>query len=256
MFREHGPARFLQGCVAILTTMLLLAGNASPTSAQAAPGCASGQAPLFALGFAELKQRLTTRMGNPVECEHPDPSTGDIVQHTSTGLAYERAGGGGATFTNGWEHYALVDRDLVLWRNASPSPPQPTAEQAAYVQQTLPLRSHLDQLDETLIVLEQQARTGSLDDVDIATLGGIVDDLATVGDQLDSTVTPSELVPYAQHWVEVQHEDVNAATALVQARLTADPAERATNLADATTQIQARNEAREAATFALSQVCR
>jgi hypothetical protein len=36
--------------------------------------------------------------------------------------------------------------------------------------------------------------------------------------------------------------------------LTADPAERATNLADATTQIQARNEAREAATFALSQV--
>jgi hypothetical protein len=194
-------------------------------------------------------------MGEPMDCQHVDPSSGDTVQHTTTGLAYDPNGtGGAAAFTNGWEHYALKDDQVVLWRNASVNPPQPTTEQAVYVQQTLPLRSRLDQIDEQLVEILQQARAGALDDVDQAVLGSIIEDLTSVGEQLSDTPTPSELVPYAQRWVQVQQGDLAAATALVQARLTQVPGERATNLADAATQLQARDEAREAASFALSQV--
>ena len=75
-----------------------------------------------------------------------------------------------------------------------------------------------------------------------------------MGDQFTSTPTPTELAPYAQRWVQVQQGDLAAATALVQARLTQVPDERTVNLADAATQLQARDEAREAASFALSQV--
>lgn len=237
----------------LLTITQLLVGSA-PAWAQTAPACAPGQPAQFALGFADLKQRLGARMGDPVECQHQDPGTGDTVQHTSTGLGYVPSGTSVSSFTNGWEHYALMDNQVVLWRNASVSPPQPSAQDAAYIQQTLPLRTRLDQLDEMLGTIEQQGRAGVLDDVDQTDLGTIVSDLTTIGDELTNTATPPDLAPYAQRWVQVQQGDLGAATALVQARLTQVPEERATNLSDAATQIQARKEAREAATFALSQV--
>jgi len=237
----------------LLATMLLLVAGTSPALAQTPPACSPGQ-PQFVQSFADLKQRVGARMGDPLECQHTDASSGDTVQHTTMGLVYEHSGSNAATFTNGWEHYALMGDQVVLWRNSSVNPPQPTTDQAAYVQQTFPLRSRLDQLDEQLISIEQQGRAGTLDDVDQSQLGGMIDDLTTVGDQLANTPTPSDLMPYAQRWVQVQQGDLAAATALVQARLTQVPDERETNLADAATQIQARNEAREAATLALSQV--
>jgi hypothetical protein len=233
--------------------LLLAVAAAPPALAQTPPACPAGQ-PQFLQSFAGLEERLGVRMGNPVECPHTDASSGDTLQHTTTGLAYEHAGSSVAMFTNGWEHYALMGDQVVLWRNASVNPPQATADQAAYIQQTLPLRSRLDQLDEQLIDIEQQGRAGTLDDADQSQLGGMIGDLTTVGDQLTKTPTPSDLMPYAQRWDQVQQGDLAAATALVQASLTQVPDERATNLADAATQIQARNQAREAATFALSQV--
>jgi hypothetical protein len=241
--------------IALSGGLLLIGAGASPAWAQpAATNCPPGQAPQFVSGFAALKLRLGTRMGDPMDCQHTD-ANGDTVQHTTTGLAYDPNGtGGAAAFTNGWEHYALKDDQVVLWRNASVNPPQPTADQAAYVQQTLPLRTRLDQLDQRLVGILQQARAGALDDVGQSVLGSTIEDLTSLGDELSSTPTPPDLVPYAQRWVQAQQGDLAAATALVQARLTQVPDERAANLADAATQLQARDEAREAASFALSQV--
>lgn len=239
--------------VGLLASLLLVAG-APPALAQVPPATCSPGHEQFLREFAGLDQHIGERMGQPVDCQHTDPSSGDTIQHTTTGLAYEHSGSSVAMFTNGWEHYALMGDQVVLWRNPSVNPPEPTADEAAYVQETLPLRSRLDQLDEQLIDIEQQGRAGTLDDVDQTQLGGMIDDLTTVGDQLANTPTPSDLMPYAQRWVQVDQGDLAAATALVQARLTQVPDERAANLADAATQIQARNQAREAATFALSQV--
>jgi len=242
--------------LSLLGALLLTAAGASPTWAQpATTACPPGQTPQFASGFGALKLRLGTRMGDPMDCQHVDPSSGDMVQHTTTGLAYDPNGtGGAAAFTNGWEHYALMNDQVVLWRNGSVNPPQATSDQADYVQQTLPLRSRLDQLDEQLVDILQQARAGALDDVDQTVLGSTIEDLTSVGEQLSDTPTPAELVPYAQQWVQVQQGDLLAATALVQARLTQVPDERAANLTNAAAQLQARDEAREAASFELSQV--
>jgi len=249
-----GVARGSGAALALVAAAIVALSGALPVSAQTAPGCPSGQSAQFVLGFAELKQRLGVRMGDPVECQHSDPSSGDTLQRTSTGLAYARAGSNVASFTNGWEHYALANDQVLLWRNASPNPPQATADQAAYLQQTLALRTQLDQIDEQLIAIERQGRAGDLDSVDQSDLGTAVNALTSIGDQLMSTPTPTGLAPYAQQWVQVQQGDLAAATALIQARVTQVPDERALNLADAATQIQARNEAREASTLTLSQL--
>ncbi len=246
------------GARGLVAAALLTLGGALPvfaqTSAQTASACAAGQVPQFVLGFADLKQRLGTRMGDPVDCQHTDPSTGDTLQHTSTGLAYDRAGSAAASFTNGWEHYALLNDQVLLWRNTAASPPQATTDQVAYMQQTLALRTQLDQINEQLIAIERQGRVGELDNVDQTDLGTAVNELTSIGDQLTSTPTPADLMPYAQQWVEIQQGDLAAATALIQARVTQVPDERALNLADAATQIQVRNEAREASTLTLSQL--
>ena len=85
------------------------------------------------------------------------------------------------------------------------------------------MRSRLDQLDERLNEILQQARAGALDDVDQTVLGSAIEELTSVGEQLSDTPTPAELAPYAQRWVQVQQGDLAAATALVQARLTQGP---------------------------------
>ena len=56
----------------------------------AAPFCEAGTAPVFVLGLAELKRHVGEDMGGPTECEHRDPTSGDTLQHTTTGLAYYR----------------------------------------------------------------------------------------------------------------------------------------------------------------------
>jgi hypothetical protein len=99
---------------------------ANPASGQGAPFCQPGQAPTFQLGFAALKEHLGAAMGEPIECEHASPENGDVVQRTTTGLAYYRTRTNAASFTDGWAHWALTPRGLVAWEGEDADPPQRT----------------------------------------------------------------------------------------------------------------------------------
>jgi hypothetical protein len=90
--------------------------------AAAAPFCPPGQAARFVLGFAELKHQLGDTIGEPLECEHPNPANGDTLQQTSTGLAMYRPSTGELNFTDGWHHWALAPGGLVAWEGQD-SPP-------------------------------------------------------------------------------------------------------------------------------------
>ena len=96
--------------------------------ATAAKGCGVGTTPAFGGGFATLQTRLGGDVvGSPTSCEFPDPSgTGDVLQQTSTGLAFWRKSSNTPTFTNGNQHWALALGGLVQWTGSSIDPP-PTA---------------------------------------------------------------------------------------------------------------------------------
>lgn len=87
-----------------------------------APFCAAGQVPEFVMGFATLRAQVGAAMGQPVDCEHPNPENGDSLQTTTTGLAiYERATGV-MRFTDGYRHWALTSDGLVAWEGDAPPP--------------------------------------------------------------------------------------------------------------------------------------
>lgn len=107
------------------------AGQASLAAlSSAASFCAAGTAPAFVLGLAELKRHVGEGMGEPMECEHRDPTSGDTLQHTTTGLAYYRATSNTPVFTDGWRHFALTARGVVTWEGPSPDPPDYASGQA------------------------------------------------------------------------------------------------------------------------------
>jgi hypothetical protein len=54
-------------------------------------------------------------MGDPVECEHTEPGTGDAYQQTTTGLALYRRETNTSMFTNGREQWALTPFGLAQW---------------------------------------------------------------------------------------------------------------------------------------------
>ncbi|HLZ29945.1 MAG TPA: hypothetical protein VKV73_21705 [Chloroflexota bacterium] len=85
--------------------------------------CAQDGVTTFAPVFEALADRLGPTMGNPVECEHTDPRTGDTLQSTTSGLAYFRPYASTPAFTDGWQHWALVDEGLVSWAGPSSDPP-------------------------------------------------------------------------------------------------------------------------------------
>jgi len=70
---------------------------------------------MFSYGFAGLHERLGVVMGEPVECEHAGPESGDSYQQTTTGIALYRGNMNMTMFTNGREHWALTDSGLVHW---------------------------------------------------------------------------------------------------------------------------------------------
>ncbi len=111
--------------IAAIAILLLLVGFAvrpSPVTATA-PNCPDGQEPRFALGFADLKLSLGDPMGEPLECEHSDPATGDSLQTTTTGLAFYRGSTNVPMFTDGWKHWALTSYGLVFWEGEAVDPP-------------------------------------------------------------------------------------------------------------------------------------
>jgi hypothetical protein len=93
------------------------------TASAAAPHCAPGEEPQFVLGFAFLKSQLGDVMGEPLECEHPNPDNGDTLQQTSTGLAFYRLATNTPTFTDGWNHWAWTAAGMVQWAGAAVDPP-------------------------------------------------------------------------------------------------------------------------------------
>src|SRR5688572_17509902 len=78
------------------------------------PHCQPGEEPRFVHGIAELQNRLGPTMGVPTECEHIDPTSGDTLQRTTTGLAYHRPSLSTSMFTDGSTHWALADGTVVL----------------------------------------------------------------------------------------------------------------------------------------------
>jgi len=91
------------------------------------PGCAPGQSPQFVFGFAVLRERVGPVMGDPTTCEYADPNgTGDVLQKTTTGLAFWRKSTNTPTFTTGVGHFALTPASpltVVYWDGPSIDPP-------------------------------------------------------------------------------------------------------------------------------------
>lgn len=116
---------------AVPPVAFLLGGLTQPAAlfaaSAAAPYCTDGKPPTIASQFDGLKQALGSPMGEPVECPHTDPKTGDVIQTTSTGQAYEDPKEGLPSFSAGGQSWALTDSGLVTWIGSSTTPPKPTA---------------------------------------------------------------------------------------------------------------------------------
>ncbi len=107
----------------LLAAIWMFVAAPSGAHAQSFPFCAPGQTPAFQFGFAALKAQLGATMGQPVECEHADPVSGDSLQHTTTGLSFYRKSTNTPTFTDGWRHWALTPAGLVVWEGTAIDPP-------------------------------------------------------------------------------------------------------------------------------------
>ncbi len=88
-----------------------------------APFCPPGQGAGFPLGFAILRAHIGDVMGEPTECVHQDPNSGAYIQQTTTGLAEVQPGAQFASFTNGWDHWALTEQGLLHWTGPDSLPP-------------------------------------------------------------------------------------------------------------------------------------
>lgn len=108
-------------------SLALLLALLAPLPAAAAPAgppiCAAGQPPTFAPGLQPLRDLLGETMGEPVACPQTDPRSGDLVQPTSTGLAFLRRPAGTPTFTDGAQHWARTREGLLYWTDGSADPP-------------------------------------------------------------------------------------------------------------------------------------
>src|SRR5262249_13233456 len=62
--------------------------------------CPPDATPEVTLGFAILRTAVGDAMGAPMDCEHPDQN-GDVLQDTTTGLAFYRVSTNTPTFTDG-----------------------------------------------------------------------------------------------------------------------------------------------------------
>jgi hypothetical protein len=107
----------------LLTLSVVFLTPVPPALAQAAPYCGPGSTPRFTAGFADLKAQLGATMGDPIECEHTDGSSGDVLQQTTAGLAFWRKSTNTPTFTDGAQHWALTPAGLVAWSGPSVDPP-------------------------------------------------------------------------------------------------------------------------------------
>ncbi|HET6317130.1 MAG TPA: hypothetical protein VFG86_11775 [Chloroflexota bacterium] len=114
-------------CLSIGFTLLALVSG--HVQAQPAPFCLDGQVPTLEPALMELNEQIGGVLGDPLECLHVDPDTGDLIQHTSGGLAVLQPATNLAGFVSGDEHWQLTPQGVAYWVElTSPSdvaPPQP-----------------------------------------------------------------------------------------------------------------------------------
>ena len=113
---------YRRSAMSLVALIALLAPSGS-ASAQSAPFCDAGKSPEFVFGFKDLRAAVGEPMGQAMECEHAEATTGDSHQATSTGLSFYRKRTNTPTFTNGTEHWALTRDGLVTWTGSSIEPP-------------------------------------------------------------------------------------------------------------------------------------
>jgi hypothetical protein len=110
----HSALRPVIRFISALTLIVALIPPGAPVSmSQAAPFCASDQAPEFPTEFTPLVGALAGAMGDPLECAHAQD--GSLLLTTSGGLAFVRLEDGAPTFTNGFENWALTGDGVTYW---------------------------------------------------------------------------------------------------------------------------------------------
>jgi len=198
-----------------------------------APHCPAGQAAEFTFGIAALQARLGATMGAPLECEHVNPENGDTIQHTTTGLAYYRPEINTPMFTDGQTHWALQNNRVILWRNASVTPPQPSATETTFLRTAIPLERRMNTLQAQLTNVRIQAESGRLDAIDVADLGTLLDELTATRDAYAAAGESDRLRNYNGMMLRSLDEARAAAELLLRARLTEIPEARAAFISEA-----------------------
>ena len=169
-------------------------------------------------GMADLQARLGAPMGDPTECEHVDAASGDTIQKTTTGLAYFRPSLSLAIFTNGEAHWTLSNGQLLLWKNGSVTPPEPTASEIDYLNRTAPIRGRYAALQGRLDAVRRQASTGQLDSVDVAAITQLVDELRATRDAYAASRVTGRLSRSHGYMVTSVNAAMGSAEMLSQAR--------------------------------------
>jgi hypothetical protein len=110
------------GVRGLLLVLLLLVAMSSTAHGQAF--CDEGQTLASGAAFSALQPLIPDVIGEPTECEHA-ADNGDRLQQTTSGLAFVQADTQAPNFTNGSEHWTLVDGDLAYRAETleAPSPP-------------------------------------------------------------------------------------------------------------------------------------
>jgi Bacterial PH domain len=121
--RSGAAVKALALATQVVVLVSLTFGGPWPAHAQPYPFCTVDGAPKLGEGFRALAAQLSDRVGVAVECEHPDGTTGDVQQHTSTGLLYWRKSTNIPTFTDSAEHWALRDTQVLHWTTDNVDPP-------------------------------------------------------------------------------------------------------------------------------------
>ena len=131
--RHRDPAACRTIRVPWLGLLVLLGAllNPRPVTAAEDQSCTQDDVIAFAPVFQALADQLGPTMGDPLECERTDPGSGDTLQSTTSGLAYFRQRANTPAFTDGWQHWALVDEGLVSWAGPSSDPPGPARASGA-----------------------------------------------------------------------------------------------------------------------------
>jgi len=120
-FASTGPAALAQQPLPLATPPLLPPQVVS--RAEALLSLCNTSRPTFLGTLGSLKLRLGARMGDATDCERPVDEEGNTQQLTTTGLAYYRHRLNVAAFTNGWDHWALVETQVVHWTGQVVDPP-------------------------------------------------------------------------------------------------------------------------------------